>query len=59
MTFLAIFDHLSLRPSGLKGRSPLRRASVAWIPAFTPPLPGADAMDVMPGCYKCYKKANL
>jgi hypothetical protein len=24
MTFLAIFDHLSLRPSGLKGRSPLR-----------------------------------
>jgi len=27
MTFVAIFDHLSLRPSGLKGRSPLRGAN--------------------------------
>jgi hypothetical protein len=27
MTFLAIFDHLSLRPSGLKGRSALRGAN--------------------------------
>jgi hypothetical protein len=27
MTFLAIFDQLSLRPSGLKGRSPLRGAN--------------------------------